>query len=172
METTERLLRAFRDFARAVRAAGLEPIDHGNGHWQIKGGPLLVNFYPAWGTIYVQGARQGYHGTWAKAIEATSTPPKRTLYEAKVERLDPATKKALKRRLYVTSKACHWCGEHLWLHFATLDHLIPLDRGGSHREDNLVLACRPCNQRRGNRMPELGAPAGVVTRAQREGEPS
>jgi len=37
---------------------------------------------------------------------------------------------------------CIYCGskEHL-----TLDHILPLNQGGSHSEDNLVVACRSCN---------------------------
>lgn len=30
----------------------------------------------------------------------------------------------------------------------TLDHVVPIIRGGGHDEDNLVVACRPCNSRK------------------------
>ena len=30
----------------------------------------------------------------------------------------------------------------------TLDHVIPLARGGQHRVENLVAACKPCNSRK------------------------
>lgn len=33
----------------------------------------------------------------------------------------------------------------------TLDHIIPLSRGGTHDIDNLVLACKSCNSRRHSR---------------------
>ena len=37
-----------------------------------------------------------------------------------------------------------------WLRdLATLDHLIEIARGGSDDEDNLVVACAPCNAARG-----------------------
>lgn len=37
-----------------------------------------------------------------------------------------------------------------WLHdLATLDHLIEHAQGGPFEESNLVVACSPCNQRRG-----------------------
>jgi hypothetical protein len=32
---------------------------------------------------------------------------------------------------------------------ATIDHVVPLSNGGTNDEDNLVLACRECNQLRG-----------------------
>jgi len=38
--------------------------------------------------------------------------------------------------------------------FAEIDHIIPLDQGGSNEMDNLALACRPCNRGKGPRRPE------------------
>jgi hypothetical protein len=34
----------------------------------------------------------------------------------------------------------------------TLDHVLPESRGGDDTPDNLGLACRNCNERRGNRQ--------------------
>lgn len=34
-----------------------------------------------------------------------------------------------------------------------LEHVIPLCRGGANEPDNLVMACRPCNSRKGGRGP-------------------
>ena len=37
---------------------------------------------------------------------------------------------------------------------ATLDHVIPRSRGGAEYDvDNLVVACEPCNAKKGNKMP-------------------
>ncbi len=36
----------------------------------------------------------------------------------------------------------------------TLDHVIPKERGGGDNWDNLVIACQPCNRKKGNRTPE------------------
>lgn len=41
--------------------------------------------------------------------------------------------------------ACSYCGSTDNL---TLDHVVPLARGGQHRVENLVAACKPCNSRK------------------------
>jgi 5-methylcytosine-specific restriction endonuclease McrA len=43
---------------------------------------------------------------------------------------------------------CFYCGEKLVPANRTLDHKIPLSRGGANTIDNVVPACRPCNQRK------------------------
>ena len=51
-------------------------------------------------------------------------------------------------------KKCHWCGKPTRLIHevewdqATTDHVLPRYKGGSSDEDNLVSACRLCNNRR------------------------
>lgn len=47
--------------------------------------------------------------------------------------------------------ACQYCGARDGL---TLDHVHPKSRGGPDAWDNLVAACVPCNNRKGNRTPE------------------
>jgi 5-methylcytosine-specific restriction endonuclease McrA len=44
---------------------------------------------------------------------------------------------------------CFWCEVGLTSATRTLDHLVPLSKGGSNRLDNLVLSCEPCNAERG-----------------------
>lgn len=52
---------------------------------------------------------------------------------------------------------CHLCGEGISRHAGkddwmkvTLDHVIPLSRGGTHTWDNVRPAHRKCNERKGN----------------------
>lgn len=35
---------------------------------------------------------------------------------------------------------------------ASLDHIIPSSKGGTHDDDNLKIACRKCNYKRGNKL--------------------
>ena len=36
----------------------------------------------------------------------------------------------------------------------TVEHILPVSRGGRHEWTNVVTACRSCNTRKGNRRPE------------------
>ncbi|MEH2070050.1 MAG: HNH endonuclease [Nostoc sp.] len=49
---------------------------------------------------------------------------------------------------------CFWCGHNLTPETLTIDHYIPLSKGGSNKIKNLRLACNGCNNKRGNAMPE------------------
>lgn len=46
---------------------------------------------------------------------------------------------------------CVYCGAHQNL---SLDHVVPLSRGGSNDLDNLATACRSCNSQKSNRTPD------------------
>lgn len=46
---------------------------------------------------------------------------------------------------------CQYCGSRERL---TVDHVMPKSRGGKDTWENLVTACTPCNNRKGNRTPE------------------
>jgi 5-methylcytosine-specific restriction endonuclease McrA len=48
-----------------------------------------------------------------------------------------------------------------------VEHLIPKSRGGSDRASNLVVACEPCNKRKGNRTAEEFGYPEIQTQARR-----
>jgi len=48
---------------------------------------------------------------------------------------------------------CQYCGRELSIHTATVDHIVPVSRGGRKVWSNVVAACKPCNGRKGNRTP-------------------
>ena len=49
---------------------------------------------------------------------------------------------------------CQYCGNEFERKVLTLDHIIPASKGGPKSWDNVVTACRKCNQKKGNRTPE------------------
>lgn len=50
--------------------------------------------------------------------------------------------------------ACHWCKRSVPRPRRTIDHVIPLNRGGKDCVTNIVCACWRCNARKHDRMPE------------------
>jgi 5-methylcytosine-specific restriction protein A len=40
---------------------------------------------------------------------------------------------------------CHYCGEKFSKEELTMDHMLPLARGGKSTKGNLVVACKTCN---------------------------
>lgn len=49
---------------------------------------------------------------------------------------------------------CLYCGETFGPRLLTRDHVRPISRGGKDTWENAVTACRACNQRKGDRLPE------------------
>lgn len=48
---------------------------------------------------------------------------------------------------------CHYCGKVVTHRNITMDHLVPLARGGKSTKDNLVPSCKNCNNKKKNMMP-------------------
>ena len=51
---------------------------------------------------------------------------------------------------YLLNRPCFYCG--LKVQKITLDHVIPISKGGRHSIGNLVAACMPCNASKGNKF--------------------
>jgi 5-methylcytosine-specific restriction endonuclease McrA len=49
---------------------------------------------------------------------------------------------------------CAYCGGHFRFDDLTREHIVPVSRGGQDSWMNCITACRPCNGRKGNRLPE------------------
>src|SRR6185295_6125222 len=49
---------------------------------------------------------------------------------------------------------CQYFGREFSKSQLTLDHVIPIVQGGRKCWENIVTACKPCNQRKGGRTPQ------------------
>lgn len=47
---------------------------------------------------------------------------------------------------------CHHCGQKFLKTALTMDHLIPIARGGKSTKNNVVPSCKACNQTRGHKL--------------------
>jgi 5-methylcytosine-specific restriction protein A len=83
--------------------------------------------------------------------------PEKTLAHAKRRRalkqnapvIEPVDRQAVILRDHST---CYLCNRVLQNNEITLDHVIPLARGGWDTESNLKVACRSCNCRKKNKL--------------------
>ena len=68
----------------------------------------------------------------------------------------PYQTRALSRKniLMRDRNTCQFCGRALPASELTLDHIVPRSRGGDSSWENLVTCCHPCNNRKGDRLPE------------------
>lgn len=56
-----------------------------------------------------------------------------------------------------SSGICYFCGEKFPPKELTMDHLVPLAKGGTSSKSNLVPACKECNTKKKTALPfELG----------------
>ena len=51
-------------------------------------------------------------------------------------------------------QVCAYCGGRFDVDNLTREHIVPTSRGGHDSWMNCITACRPCNGRKGSRMPE------------------
>jgi hypothetical protein len=85
---------------------------------------------------------------WVPPLAGYGTPPRRP-------RLSPEDRRNLMHRVARRCGwRCWWCGRAFRqsdpMRRATLDHLVPHSAMGPLRASNLVLACRRCNELRGD----------------------
>ena len=48
---------------------------------------------------------------------------------------------------------CHYCGKHVSPSELTMDHVIPLSRGGRSERENISACCKECNNKKKNLLP-------------------
>lgn len=73
------------------------------------------------------------------------------MQKVKRGKIDPE----LRHQLYeLQNKRCGYCGTKIGFSEVTVDHKIPLSRGGPDCMDNMICSCKPCNALKGNRTIE------------------
>jgi len=53
----------------------------------------------------------------------------------------------------IATGICHYCGMKVAPKELTLDHLVPVSRGGKSTKTNCVPACKSCNNKKKNLLP-------------------
>lgn len=140
---------SFRSFRDYVRKYKLDVIMHTEHHWQVIGGKYLVNFYPSKKTIYVNGMTEGQRGSDVRHVVNAALGKDVPLTQEKHRRKKMG---GVKRKLFKKQKSCALCGEVLTLETASVDHKIPLSKGGSNFLDNLQLTHIDCNFKKADKL--------------------
>lgn len=78
------------------------------------------------------------------------------LSEAEIKREREKSRELRKSRWWknrVAQGRCHWCGNHFPPEELTMDHIVPVTRGGKASRNNVVPACKECNNRKKYLLP-------------------
>lgn len=112
-----------------------------------------MNFYPfsKRRSIYINSTigRIGFPGSAPLAIEAA----KGHLARDRRTRPTSGARLRFKKALLKKDPRCFDCHTGLTHETATLDHIIPIAKGGTNADGNFQLACQPCNLKKADRMP-------------------
>ena len=76
--------------------------------------------------------------------------------EAEIRREKDKARKLRKSRWWQQKLAigvCYYCGRLLEPKDLTMDHIIPLARGGRSTKENLVACCKDCNNKKKTLLP-------------------
>lgn len=140
---------------KLCKQASLELTDCGFGHFQVKG-KYLVNYYPLSkkqsayiaGTI---GAIEHVTPGWAVAMANGKNWHK---LPAENDKRKSSYVKARRRLWNAGIRHCRWCKVAFTaFEETTLEHVIPLSKGGLDNPNNHDLAHKDCNNARGNLLP-------------------
>ena len=120
-----------------------------NGHFQICG-LVLVNHYPSSKnrTAYIKGTTKGINNVSPEQAVNLALNPDCMKVPEKAKR--KTNYKNIKDRLFRKNKKCHWCNKAMTREEVTLEHIVPLSKGGLDAANNWALAHEKCNQNHGN----------------------
>jgi hypothetical protein len=151
MATRNRHNAEFNELMELVNSGRLQLIRRGEYHFQVIG-RFVVNYYPTKRTIYVNGTTSAaaHKGGWADVIKAATEPPPIIAPHRRERRLPCSFYRDQKQRIWKRDPRCFWCRKEMALDECTLEHEIPLARGGSNVSDNLKIAHAECNKRHGS----------------------
>ena len=53
----------------------------------------------------------------------------------------------------LAQETCYYCGRHTEKKELTMDHVVPLARGGKSSKGNIVASCKTCNTKKRTMLP-------------------
>lgn len=55
-------------------------------------------------------------------------------------------------RQQIGNGLCYHCGQRFSKELLTMDHLVPVARGGKSTKSNCVVSCKECNSKKGHKL--------------------
>jgi hypothetical protein len=156
----------FEDFAAKASEAGYLARFERKRRWTIICGKYTVNYFPNGPQpllyVYRPDSIVLVPGDKQTALDVATSPPPPPDREpfSKVPRASDLS--LFKKRALDQDPRCYICGIKVDWYSCSVDHLVPLFRGGGNNFKNLRLCCRPCNSWKGSRlMVEVSQQAGI-----------
>lgn len=149
----EALLKEFeKEMSEMAEDYGMEFKKCSTYHFHLKG-VFLLNVYPTKRTVYVQGTNG--KASYESLEDLIDLAKGEADLEGVQKGFRPSSGSRTKRKsLWESGKRiCFVCGiEFKDFEETTLEHKIPLFKGGSNRRDNLALSHGKCNMERGHKL--------------------
>ena len=140
----------FETFLKRCEVAGLSAKECSPYHWQVIGGKHLVNYFHGkrGASVHIARTNHSVPGSDEAAIRCANELP---------GEIDPSKRKKsgytkYKHRLWQRSNLCAICKQVMEYKNATVDHIIPISRGGMNNPNNYQLAHELCNSKKGDRV--------------------
>lgn len=138
----------FETFAKKCQAVGLTAKECSPYHWQVLGGKFLVNYFHGkrGPSIHIGKTNHAVEGSDQNAIRYANELPG----GIDSSKRKPGGYKKYKSRLFLKSNMCAICHKAMEFHEATIDHIIPISKGGLNNPNNYQLTHEVCNSQKGN----------------------
>lgn len=95
-----------------------------------------------------------YHSVYVRSARFTIQIPSVMRLKRYIRPRPFARIRFSRENIYIRDNfTCQYCGQRFHGRDLTLDHVVPASKNGAKTWNNVVAACRPCNQRKGNRTP-------------------
>ena len=93
-------------------------------------------------------------GGWVRTVSFQVRVP-RVIRVLIYERLPVMRVRLNRRNIFARDEnRCQYCGRRFPTNELSLDHVVPVSRGGETSWENLVCSCTECNKRKGGRTPQ------------------
>lgn len=93
-----------------------------------------------------------WHEDWIVRSERWSTPVPSVMMLHEYMKPKAQVRLTKKNVFMRDGWVCQYCSDHLQESDCTLDHVLPISRGGKTTWENSVTACKPCNYRKADKL--------------------